>query len=160
MSKIKFLTAGLLILLALNAVTLFKLFQLPSDQKGRKEHTGEGPADLIIERLKLDAGQQKQFAELRHQHQDFTRNIHEQGKKLHDEYFALLKTDEPDKAKADSIAGLMASHQKELELFTFEHFQKLRAICRDDQKKLFDQTIDEIAKQVGRPPRPEGPPPN
>jgi protein CpxP len=121
---------------------------------------GDDPSSFIIEQLKLDADQQKQFDELKHQHQDFAKNMHEEEKKLHDAYFALLKTDNPDKTKVDSIASLMAAKQKEMELFTFDHFQKLKAICRDDQKKLFDQTIDEIAKQVGGPaPHPDGPPP-
>jgi len=160
MSKTKFLTVALILLLVLNAVTLFIVFHMHLGQKQHERHNEESPANFIIESLKLDADQQKQFADLRQQHQAFAKNIHEEGKKLHDEYFDLLKTDNPDKTKVDSIATLMAYHQKELELFTFDHFQKLRAICRDDQKKLFDQTIDEIAKQVGGPPHPDGPPPH
>lgn len=160
MNKTKFLTIGIISLLLLNAVTLFILFRVHLDQKDHHPQGGEGPANFIVDQLRLDANQQKQFADLRHEHQDFVRNHHEEEKNLHDAYFNLLKTDHPDKAKVDSIAGLMASHHKELEQFTFEHFQKLRAICRDDQKKLFDETIDEIAKMVGgRPPRPGGPPP-
>src|SRR5215510_4818343 len=119
MSKTKFLTVGLILLLVLNAVTLFLLFNMRSGQKEFKQHDKEGPANFIIENLKLDPEQQNQFAALRHQHQEFAKNIHEEGKKLHDTYFDLLKTDTPDKAKVDSIASLMASHQKELELFTF-----------------------------------------
>ena len=158
MNKTKFLTISIILLLALNAITLFIVFHMHLGQKKHDIHEGEGPANFIIEQLKLDDAQQKQFADLRHQHQDFARTAHEEERKLHDAYFNLLKTDNPDKVKVDSIAALMASHQKELELFTFDHFQKLRAICRDDQKKLFDQTIDEIAKQVGGPPHPDGPP--
>lgn len=161
MSKTKFLTIALILLLALNGVTLFIVFHMHLGQRQHEMHNDDkGPANFIVESLKLDADQQKQFADLRQQHQAFARNIHEEGKKLHDEYFDLLKTDNPDKAKVDSIAGLISAHQKELELFTFGHFQKLRAICRDDQKKLFDQTIDELAKQVGGPLHPDGPPPH
>jgi len=159
MNKTKFLTIGLVVLLLLNAVTLFILFHMHLAQKQHADREGEGPANFIVEQLRLDANQQKQFAELRHQHQDFARKTHEEGKKLHDAYFELLKTDDPDKTKVDSIASLMASHQKELELFTFDHFQKLRAICREDQKKLFDETIDDIARMAGGgPPHPGGPP--
>ena len=158
MNKTRFLTIALVVLLLLNAVTLFILFH---DHLNRKEHTqqqGEGPANYIVEQLKLDANQQKQFADLRHEHQGFTKKFHEEDRKLHDAYFDLLKTDNPDKAKVDSIAGLMSAQRKQLEQFTFEHFQKIRAICRDDQKKLFDETIDEIAKQIGGgPPPPNGP---
>lgn len=161
MSKTRFLTIALILLLLLNAVTLFLVFHMHLGQRQHERHDDGGPANFIIESLKLDASQQKQFADLRHQHQDFARTIHEEGKRLHDAYFDLLKTDDPDKAKVDSIAGLISAHQKQLELYTFDHFQKLRALCHDDQKKLFDQTIDEIAKQVGGPPpHPDGLPPH
>ena len=74
--------------------------------------------------------------------------------------FAKRQVDSIDKTKVDSIATLMANHHKELEEFTFQHFQKLRAICRNDQKKLFDETIDQISKMIGEaPPHPGGPPP-
>jgi periplasmic protein CpxP/Spy len=159
MNKTTFLTIGIVGLLLLNAVTLFILFRM----QGEKDHQGReggGPANFIVDQLRLDENQQKQFADLRHAHQDFVRKHHGEEKNLHDAYFNLLKTDHPDKTQVDSIAGLMANKHKELEEITFEHFQKLRAICRDDQKKLFDETIDEIAKMVGgSPPRRGGPPP-
>ena len=161
MNKTKFLTIAVIILLLLNAVTLFIVFHDHLDQKKHEEpRRDEGPANYIVDQLRLDAAQQKQFADLRHEHQDFARKHHEEEKELHEAYFNLLKTDQPDKAKVDSIAALMSNNHKELEQFTFEHFQKLRSICRDDQKKLFDETIDDIAKMIGGgPPRPGGPPP-
>ena len=160
MNKTKFLTVGLVLLLLLNAITLFILFHMHIDQ-GHEEHEGKGPANFIVEQLRLDETQQKQFADLRQQHQDFAKTAHEKEKALHDAYFNLLKTDNPDKAKVDSLATLMAAQHKELEQFTFNHFQKLRALCHDDQKKLFDETIDEIAKMVGGgPPRPGRPRPH
>jgi protein CpxP len=77
---------------------------------------------------------------------------------LHDLYFGMLKTDNPDKNKVDSVATLIGAKRKELATATFEHFQQLRAICRDDQKKLFDATIDDIARMVTGPHPPDGPP--
>src|SRR6185369_2986844 len=106
---------GVVVLLLLNAVTLFILFHMHVDQRDHLKHEGEGPANFIIDRLRLDASQQKQFADLRHDHQDFARKHHDEERKLHDAYFDLLKTDNPDKIKMDSIASLMASQHKELE---------------------------------------------
>ena len=117
MSKTKLLTIALILLLVLNAVTLFIVFHMHLGQRQHEIHNDKGPTNFIIENLKLYADQQKQFADLRQQHQEFAKNIHEEGKKLHGEYFDLLKTDNPDKAKVDSIAGLISAHQKQLELF-------------------------------------------
>ena len=166
MNKIRFLTWGVILLLLLNAGTLVYLFIQKKQEQGPPAG-GSGAADFIIEKLKLDATQQKQFEQLRNQHQDITRHARDEERRLHDVYFSLLKTDNPDKAKVDSLTSLIAVQRSITESATFSHFQQLRQLCRDDQKKLFDATIDEIAKRVspkGPPPpggdrRPDGPPP-
>ena len=157
MNKMRFLTVCIILLLILNAVTLFILFHMHLGQP-HGVHGGEGPAKYIIEQLKLDTRQQEQFAELRNRHHDFARKSHEEEERLHDLYFSLLKTDDPDKAKVDSVATLIGAQRKALATATFEHFRELRAICRGDQKKLFDATVDEIARMVSGPPGPGGPP--
>lgn len=163
MNKVLFLTICVVLLFLLNAGMLIYLFQLRSYQQELRD---QGADSFIIERLKLDAGQQQAFATLRHQHQDITRQIHEEDRHLHDEYFALLKTAHPNKAKADSIATLIAEQRTKIEQATFDHFEQLRNLCHDDQKALFDNTIDEIARRMapprggrpGGPGRPDGPP--
>jgi Spy/CpxP family protein refolding chaperone len=125
----------------------------------RNDGRGGGAADFIVEQLKLDASQQKQFEELRHRHQDITRKAHDEDRRLHDIYFSLLKTDNPDKAKVDSVSSLIEAQRSRLESATFIHFQQLRQLCRDDQKKLFDATIDEITKRIAPKQLPPGGPP-
>jgi periplasmic protein CpxP/Spy len=162
MNKVLFLTICIVLLFLLNAGMLIYLLRLRSYQQDLR---GQGADMFIIERLKLDAGQQQEFANLRHQHQEVTRRAHEEDRHLHDEYFTLLKTAHPDKAKADSIASLIAAQRAVIEKATFDHFEQLRNLCNDDQKALFDNTIDEIAWRMapphgrpgGRPGPPEGP---
>jgi Spy/CpxP family protein refolding chaperone len=108
----------------------------------------QGPADYIIKQLKLDDKQQQQFTELRKQHHDRMRKTHEKDKELHDLYFSLLKIDNPDKNKVDSIAILIGEQRKIMATVTFDHFQQLRAICNTDQKKLFDETINDILEMM------------
>lgn len=161
MNKLRFLTWTVILLLLLNAGTLIYLLMSKRTETDQRPPRGEGASKFIIEQLKLDDKQQLQFAELRHQHQEIIRRIQDQDRSLHDEYFNLLKTDTPDKAKADSISLLIAKQRSAIEAATFEHFLQLRRLCNDDQKKLFDATIDEIMRQMGGPkgPPPGGPPP-
>lgn len=156
MSKVVFLTICIVLLFLLNAGMLIYLFKLRSYQQ---ELRGQRADVFIIDRLHLDARQQQQFAVLRQQHQDVTRRAHDEDRHLHDEYFTLLKTAHPDKTKADSIASLIAAQRAVIERATFDHFEQLRNLCNDDQKKLFDATIDEIARRMAPPPpgRPDGP---
>lgn len=159
MNKMKFLTISVIILLLLNAFTLFMVFHM-HPARARGPHDGEDPATYIIKQLKLDDQQQQQFAELRNHHHEITKAAEDEDKRLHDLYFNMLKTDNPDKNKVDSVAILIGEKRKELAIETFDHFQQLRAICRDDQKKLFDATIDDITHMVTgeRPPLRDAPP--
>ena len=161
MSKINFLTIAVVLLLLLNAGTLAVVFHWHEGRRSGPQEGGEGPAAYIIQVLKLDEQQQQQFAELRQAHRQAIRSVHEEDKRLHDAYFSLLKTDRPDRAAVDSVANLLAVEEKLLSTTTFEHFEKLRALCRPDQKVLFDATIDEIAHRMAPPPPqgPGGPPP-
>jgi len=114
-------------------------------------HGEEGdPAHYIIKELKLDEQQQQQFAELRNQHHHMIQKIQEEDKQLHDLYFSMLKTDNPDKSKVDSIATLIGDQRKIMAQITFDHFHQLRNICHDDQKKLFDNTINRILDMMVR----------
>lgn len=156
MSKVLFLTICIVVLFLLNAGMLVYLFRLRTYQH---ELRGQNASLFIIDRLHLDVNQQKEFATLRQQHQAITRRAHEEDRQLHDEYFTLLKTAHPDKAKADSIASLIATQRTVIEKATFDHFEKLRNLCNDEQKVLFDNTIDEIARRMAPAPnRPGGPP--
>src|SRR6185503_2373758 len=108
MNKVLFLTIGIVLLFLLNAGMLLYLFKLRSYQQ---ELRGQGAASFIIEQLQLDAQQQQAFAQLRQQHRAITRSAQEEDRHLHDVYFTLLKTDHPDKAKADSVASLIATQR-------------------------------------------------
>jgi protein CpxP len=145
MNKIQFLTISVVLLFALNVGMLVYLFNLRQLQKQLR---GQGADTFIIEQLRLDTEQQQSFARLRRQHQEAVHMARQEVRHLHDVYFSMLKRDEPDKAGVDSVASLIAAQRKVIEKATFDHFQQLRSICRDDQKKLFDATIDEIARRM------------
>jgi Spy/CpxP family protein refolding chaperone len=167
MNKLRFLWATIILLLLLNLGTLAWLFYSHNKQEGRRPPGGA--ADFIVEQLQLDQQQQEQFFELRKQHRATIRQAQEEDKNLHDTYFGLLKTDNPDKKLVDSVAVLLAAQRSRMEAANFDHFAQLRKICRDGkQKQLFDETIDDIARNItaprgpmptgGRPPH-DGPPP-
>ncbi len=160
MKKINFLILAVIILVLLNLGTLGFLFYSQKKERVKTElHPGKDPAAFISDQLKLDAQQQAQFEELRRKHQQDSREMHREDERLHDAFFDLLKTGQPDRNKADSLAGLVAAQQKRLALNAFDHFTQLRAICRDDQKELFDKNINEITKIVAKGRPPGGPPP-
>lgn len=117
---------------------------MPPDRKD-----GEGPGGFLIHELGLNESQQKDFAKLRDEHQAGMRSAHEVIKKNKDELIKLMGTG--DSVKASQLADNIAAGQKQIEMITFEHFKKVRALCDDSQKKKFDEIIVEAMKIMGAP---------
>jgi len=129
------------------AYLLFGLHPPPPPPMGEFERqVPEKRGDMIIEKLKLDDSQKKQFEDLKAEHHKQAEVLQEALRKLHDEYFGILKTEPVDTSKANTIVQQIADNQKELDRVTFKHFEKLRGVLNNEQKELFAKLIEEIAK--------------
>jgi protein CpxP len=162
MEKDKFLIITIIILFALNLFTLgFVLFGRQSSPPpgplplGMERPRDVKPEEMIGNRLKFNPEQQKKLEVLVFEHRKQVESLHESSKKLHDEYFGILKTEPINTSKAESVLQQISENQKELDKATFAHFERIRELCNDDQKKLFNEFLDE----VGRPKSSLPPPP-
>jgi periplasmic protein CpxP/Spy len=163
MQKDKFLILTIVILFALNLFTLGYVLlkrdgppphHINGDMRdGDRKGPPGRPDEVIINRLKLNDAQIKQFEMLKKEHRSQVEPIQEASRKLHDEYFGLLKQDKVDSVKANQILEQIANNQKELDRVTFKHFEKIKGICDSSQKELFSRFIDEIAGSF-KPPKP------
>lgn len=165
MKKTNFLTICVVLLVLMNAATLFYLFRMRKPEHPAPPPNG-GPAAYMIEHLKLNTQQQASFAQLRTEHQDALRKARDEDKKLHQSFFALVKSGKPYGPEADSLISQMAAQRKLIETATYTHFQKLRSLCTDEQKPRLDELIDELGDRIGQsaggrpgPPHGDGPPP-
>ena len=177
MEKTKVLIIAVIALFLLNAGMLVFLFiskplppPLPHHEAGMPLPPApglHGPDRLIIESLKLDSNQQKQFEVLKKDHHEKMMKLDEVSKDLHHRFYDLIK-DDASAANADSLASAIGQNRKEIELLNFDHFQKLKGLCTTDQKKAFDGLIGEILgffagagprHEMRSPPRDGMPPP-
>ncbi len=125
-------------------------------------HDNEKPADFLIHELNLNTQQQSDFEKLRKEHQDAMKQSFDDMKKNKDELFGYLSKGQGDSVKVNQLADNIARSQKQIELATFSHFQKVRAICDENQKKKFDEIIGDALKMMAGSPPPDehkGPPP-
>lgn len=161
MNNTKFLKVVIILLLLINISTIaFMWFNKPQP----KGNIG----DFFAKELHFTDKQKEQFAVLRDEHREQRQSLSKENKEKHDAYFNLLKNATVDSvAIKNAISELLKIREKE-ELGTFIHFQKVRAICDENQKKKFDEIIGEAARMMApkppregqRPPRGEdGPPP-
>ena len=76
-----------------------------------------------------------------------------------EKFFELLKQSSATKEEIGLLNSNISNAEEQLNLVTFNHFQKLRQLCTTDQQKIFDGLIKEVLHQMAPARRPQGPPP-
>ncbi|WP_428653336.1 periplasmic heavy metal sensor [Runella sp.] len=149
MKRETLLTLAVIMLFLLNLATIgFLVFQ-----RGHGPEPHQGPDRLIEEGLRLDGAQIEQFHELREEHRTQMQQRDKIQKESQQQLWQLLRTSSPDTTLANSLVDTFLVLEKEKKILTFEHFQKLRAICRPEQQVLFDTLIGDIGRAMMPPPR-------
>lgn len=159
----RWLTIITLLLLTANIVTLALLWT--NKKPDREEFIPPPPPqqpggqvfEFISNELKLDSTQQENYKKLREEHQSQVRPLQENIGKAKDSFFDLLKQENISDSIVESFSEKIGYLEEQRDVFTFRHFQKLRAICTNEQKIRFDSIIQQALRQMGPPrgPRPE-----
>jgi len=143
MSKTKLLQIAVVALLLLNIGTLtFILLRKPPMHHGMKN--GEGPKQIIIERLHFDNQQQKQYDVIVEDHRAKSRELNDLSRDLHNKLYALLSEKEIEKGKSDSLINEIALNQKAIDNLNLDHFQKIKSICKNNQMQYFNELVKDL----------------
>lgn len=159
-NSIKGLKWLVVLLAALNITLIITIWMTPKvkEMKG-PESNHKGPAKMIIAELKFSEKQIEKFNELKDEHRTTVDALRATGKKQRDDFFALLSQENPDPSIVNLKADSISANQKAIEMVTFDHFKKVRALCDTEQKKKFDGIIGEILRNMMGP-KMHGPPPH
>jgi hypothetical protein len=151
----KILMFIILFLVLVNSATLILMWMNRPPFPPHHGRSGGPPDKIIIERLNFDEEQIKQFELIKKEHQLQMRNLHEESNQIHKKYFKLLESENVNDSIADFYEKQLANLTEKREEFTFIHFQKLKAICKPDQIKLFNEFVGELGKILAGPPSPK-----
>ena len=161
-NKNKLLTWSVILLVIVNVIVITFLW---SGHKRNERMQPPRPAEFLAKALNLNDSQKIQLHQLADRHHRESEKIREEIKDARDHYFDMLKQPGVADSTKSNAANNIALHLKELEILTFDHFQKVRAICSAKQQIKFDEMINEVIHMVGAPPpghregRGSGPPP-
>ncbi|MGF2412399.1 MAG: periplasmic heavy metal sensor [Ferruginibacter sp.] len=157
----RWITLMILLLLTANIVTLVLLWT----HKSNSNILPGQPAapvqvfEFVTKELQLDAAQQQVYKTLREEHQQGQRPLQDSIRKAKDNFFTLLQQPAANDTAVQLLSSKVAAAEQQLEIFTFRHFQKLRAICNGNQQKMFDSIIKNVLQQMAPGRRPGPPPP-
>ena len=148
MKKETLLTTAVIALLLLNFGTLgFLLLRRPPHPPGE----GPGPLDRhIVEQLRLDAAQARQFETLKQAHHEHILASDKAYRDALRNYFDLLRNDSVPIAQRDSLQAVLTRIQDERAAVTFQHFADLKALCTPEQKPRFEALLPELMQVILR----------
>jgi flagellar motility protein MotE (MotC chaperone) len=170
--KNKIFSIVIVILLLANIATMIVFWTKKDKQMLPPHNVKGGVAEFLSTELSFDSTQKLAYATLREEHQEKIKEIREESRNAKDALFDLLKQSSVKDDELQKALNDIAENEKTLDKQTFHHFQKVRALCNDEQKKKFDEVIQQALRMMGPPPggrrggppppngeRPQGPPP-
>ena len=149
MNKTKLLSIAVICLVLINLGMMSIILFRGKPPKQGHHQDGEGPKKIIIERLQFDEEQQKQYEIIITEHRSKTKELNKRSRELHDELYSLLKNNAIDKTISDSLIKTIAENQKAMENSNFDHFQKIKAICKDGQIENFNDFVLDLTHLFG-----------
>lgn len=161
----RWITLITFLLLTANIGTLALLWTKYENNKRKEGRPGPPPPngqvfEFISNELNFDSTQREAYRQLRDKHQDGKKPIEENIQKAKDDLFSLLKKGKVDSSEIWAAAKRASEATMQMDLFTFEHFQKVRGLCNTVQQPKFDSIIKDVLKKIAPKRRmPPGPPP-
>jgi len=131
-----------IILMIINIITLV-IFWIG------KMNKGPIPKSIMAKELHLNDQQRKQLYELIDEHRKESRALKDKIRTAKNELFDLAKYSIEDENKKRLAIDKTSKYIGQLDSLTLNHFQKIRSICNDDQKKLFDELLKKMAVAIG-----------
>ena len=140
-NKIAAWLIGLLILANIATLTFFWIGHL-------KNQRDNSPKNFLAKSLHFSESQKNAYFELAKNHNENANKIREQIKIDKENLFQLLKTEQiVDTIKNNAALKVSLSIQS-LDILTFDHFKKVRALCTEEQKPKFDELIQKMVNSV------------
>ena len=109
------------------------------------------PREFLAKKLNFSDNQKSIYFNLAKEHNQSANKIRAQIKIDKDNFFKLLQSDQISDSVRNNEALKVSLSIQSLDILTFEHFKKVRAICSEEQKPKFDELIQKMVNSVNSP---------
>lgn len=116
-----------------------------------KMRRDNSPREFLAKELNFTENQKRAYFDLAEEHNQQAKKIRSLIKTNKEAFFQLLKTDKIIDSTRDNAALQVSLSIQSLDILTFEHFKKVRALCTEEQKKEFDELIQKMFNAVNSP---------
>jgi periplasmic protein CpxP/Spy len=145
MTKVKLLSIAVVGLLLVNiGILTFLFFRKPIPSFDSPRRGGEGPKNIIIERLHFDKEQVAQYEKLIEEHQQNIRELSGQVRMTKNQLYSTLATDAA--MSKDSLENKLGELQRQIESVHYSHFTDIKKLCKPGQLESFNALTQDLAK--------------
>ena len=152
MSKQTMLTVAIvgLLLINLSLVAFLALRKPPLPPGGRPG--GEGPKNLIIEKLAFTPEQTVQYEQLIQKHRTDIKRLNEEISQTKNKLYETLAGD--DQSKEAFFISRLGALQRQVETRHYNHFLALKKLCTPNQQDNFRELTRDLAGYFAGPRQP------
>jgi periplasmic protein CpxP/Spy len=134
------------------AVLVYFLWIKPCEPK-----TDSQKRSSMTEMLEKEVGftdeQVGQYKQLKEEQKATIRPMYDEMRKAKDSLFRLLSDPSVNDSIINKVSDVIAQKQKALDLQTFNHFKKVRALCTTpEQQTKYDSLVLRMFRKMGKPP--------
>ena len=140
------IVSWLIALLVVANITTLAFFWI-GHFKNQKENS---PKEFLSKNLNFSKSQKNAYFKLAKEHNESAKIIRDQIKNDKESLFQLLKSDTINDSVRNDKALKVSMSIQALDILTFEHFMKVRAICTEEQKPQFDELIKKMVNAVNQ----------
>ena len=140
------IVSWLIALLVVANITTLAFFWI-GHFKNQKENS---PKEFLSKNLNFSKSQKNAYFILAKEHNESAKIIRDQIKNDKESLFQLLKSDTINDSVRNDKALKVSMSIQALDILTFEHFIKVRAICTEEQKPQFDELIKKMVNAVNQ----------
>ena len=140
------IVSWLIALLVVANITTLAFFWI-GHFKNQKENS---PKEFLSKNLNFSKSQKNAYFILAKEHNESAKIIRDQIKNDKESLFQLLKSDTINDSVRNDKALKVSMSIQSLDILTFEHFRKVRALCTEDQKPQFDELIQKMVNAVNQ----------
>jgi Spy/CpxP family protein refolding chaperone len=143
-------------LLLTNIAVLVYFFWIkqPKTDFGGHERPKNGIADKLKDSVGFNDEQVAQYQKLKDEQWASIRAMFDEMRKAKDGLFRLLSDPNASDSVINKASDVIAQKQKALDLQTFNHFKKVRALCATPEQQVkYDSLIQRMFRRMGKPMR-------
>ena len=133
------------------AVLVYFLRREKEPRTEQPERTRSTVTEMLQDEVGFNEEQTAKYKELKNKQREKIKPMYDNMRKAKDSLFRLLSYPDTPDSVLNKAAGVIAQRQKELDIETFNHFRRVRALCTPEQLPQYDSSVIRLLRKMGKP---------